>query len=94
MAGPPITYDTPLTTLIDNNVTVAIGVRDEYAARNTRFDMAWVCFFFFYLVSSRLRAAAHKLTGCSGIQWKDRQVSGVQVGFDRSGKIVGGKRFP
>ncbi|KAF8523832.1 hypothetical protein JB92DRAFT_3140680 [Gautieria morchelliformis] len=41
LAGPPLTYDTPLTTLIENNVTVAIGVRDEFAARNTRFDVAW-----------------------------------------------------
>lgn len=56
--------------------------------------LIWLGYVFFYLVSSRLRAAAHKLTGCSGIQWKDRQVSGVQVGFDRSGKIVRGKRFP
>ena len=46
LAGPPLTYDTPLTRLLEHNVTVAIGVRDEFAARNTRFDVAWVRFSF------------------------------------------------
>ncbi|KAF8584419.1 carbohydrate esterase family 9 protein [Ramaria rubella] len=41
LPGPPITYETPLTTLLAHNVTVAIGIVDEFAARNTRFDVAW-----------------------------------------------------
>ncbi|KAF8525610.1 hypothetical protein BU17DRAFT_41726 [Hysterangium stoloniferum] len=41
LAGPPLTFDTPLTTLFEHNVTVALGVENEYDARNTRFDIAW-----------------------------------------------------
>ncbi|GJJ09058.1 hypothetical protein Clacol_003280 [Clathrus columnatus] len=41
LPGPPLSYDTPLTVLLDHNVTVAIGVENGYEARHTRFDMAW-----------------------------------------------------
>ncbi|KIJ23864.1 hypothetical protein M422DRAFT_62391 [Sphaerobolus stellatus SS14] len=41
LPGPPLTYDTPLTVLFKNNVTVAIGSENEYDARNIRFDLAW-----------------------------------------------------
>ncbi|KAF4615672.1 hypothetical protein D9613_012510 [Agrocybe pediades] len=42
LAGPPLTKDTSITTLLDAGVNVAIGVVDEYAARNLRFDLAWI----------------------------------------------------
>lgn len=42
LAGPPLTNDTGLVKLIENRVTVAIGVPEAWAARNARFDIAWV----------------------------------------------------
>lgn len=42
LAGPPVTNDTDLVRLIENNVVVAIGVPEAWAARNARFDIAWV----------------------------------------------------
>lgn len=41
LAGPPLTNDTALVTLMDAGVTVAVGVRDAWQASNTRFDVAW-----------------------------------------------------
>ncbi|KAF9460668.1 carbohydrate esterase family 9 protein [Collybia nuda] len=42
MPGPPLTRHTGITALLTANVNVAIGVMDEYNARNARFDVAWV----------------------------------------------------
>lgn len=44
LAGPPLTNDTTLVTLMNHDVTVAIGVREAWQAGRTRFDIAWVCF--------------------------------------------------
>ncbi|KIM80183.1 hypothetical protein PILCRDRAFT_73396 [Piloderma croceum F 1598] len=41
LPGPPLSYDSAVTTLLAKDVNVAIGVVDEYTARNTRFDLAW-----------------------------------------------------
>lgn len=40
--GPPLSSDTAITILMSKHVRVAIGVIDEYDARNIRFDVAWV----------------------------------------------------
>ena len=42
LAGPPLTNNTNLVSLIENQVTVGVGVTDAWAARNARFDLAWV----------------------------------------------------
>jgi len=41
LPGPPLTQDTGITTLLSKGVNVAIGVVDEFAARNTRFEVGW-----------------------------------------------------
>ncbi|KAI0920873.1 hypothetical protein AcW2_006015 [Taiwanofungus camphoratus] len=41
LAGPPLTNDTTLVTLMNHDVTVAIGVREAWQAGRTRFDIAW-----------------------------------------------------
>jgi len=41
LAGPPLTNDTDLVTLMENGVTVAFGQPEAWAARNSRFDLAW-----------------------------------------------------
>ena len=42
MPGPPLSNDTALVTLIKHSVTVALGVREAWEARNTRFELQWV----------------------------------------------------
>ena len=42
LAGPPISPETLVTALLKAGVNVAIGVVDEYNARNTRFEVGWV----------------------------------------------------
>ncbi|GLB33967.1 putative amidohydrolase [Lyophyllum shimeji] len=41
LPGPPLTNDTALVKLLDHGVTVALGVREAWEARNTRFDIQW-----------------------------------------------------
>jgi hypothetical protein len=43
LPGPPLSNDTALVTLIKYSVTVGLGVREAWEARNTRFDLQWVC---------------------------------------------------
>lgn len=44
LAGPPITQESLVTALLKAGVNVAIGVVDEYNARNTRFEVGCVRF--------------------------------------------------
>ncbi|KAF8663419.1 hypothetical protein AX16_000991 [Volvariella volvacea WC 439] len=41
LPGPPLSNDTALVTLLQNGVTVGLGVRSSWEARNTRFDLQW-----------------------------------------------------
>jgi len=41
MAGPPLTQDNAVSTLVAHNVTVGLGVTEPWMARNTRFDASW-----------------------------------------------------
>lgn len=47
LPGPPLTNETAITTLLAHGVTVGIGIVEQWSARNTRFDVAWVCRFTF-----------------------------------------------
>jgi len=40
--GPPLSQETHLTTLLKHNITVAVGIREEWEAINTRFALKWV----------------------------------------------------
>ncbi|KAI0004939.1 hypothetical protein BJV74DRAFT_805840 [Russula compacta] len=41
LPGPPVSNDTALVTLMNNNVLVGIGTADAALAAQTRFDLAW-----------------------------------------------------
>ncbi|TFY65180.1 hypothetical protein EVJ58_g2133 [Rhodofomes roseus] len=41
MPGLPLSETSAITALIDNNVTVAIGIEEAWQARNTRWDASW-----------------------------------------------------
>lgn len=42
LPGPPLTQDSAITTLLAHGVKVGIGIIEQWSARNTRFDAAWV----------------------------------------------------
>jgi hypothetical protein len=42
LPGPPLSNQTLISALHTNGVTVAVGVREGWEARNVRFDVAWV----------------------------------------------------
>jgi hypothetical protein len=44
LPGPPISNDTALVTLLENNVLVGIGTTDAALVAQTRLDLAWVGF--------------------------------------------------
>ncbi|KAJ6616621.1 hypothetical protein B0H10DRAFT_2164595 [Mycena sp. CBHHK59/15] len=41
LPGPPLSRDTATTTLLKQNVNVALGANADYDARNARFEIAW-----------------------------------------------------
>ncbi|KAG5648502.1 hypothetical protein DXG03_003113 [Asterophora parasitica] len=41
LPGPPLTQDNAIAILHANNVTVGLGVDENWSARNTRFDAGW-----------------------------------------------------
>jgi hypothetical protein len=44
LPGPPLSKDSAISVLLNCNVTVGIGIVEQWSARNTRFDVAWVRF--------------------------------------------------
>jgi hypothetical protein len=42
LPGPPLTETNAVTTLLQHNVTVGIGIEESWSARNIRFDAGWV----------------------------------------------------
>lgn len=44
LAGPPLTNETALTTLLGNEVKVALGIRSGWEAHTMRLNLQWVGF--------------------------------------------------
>ena len=42
MPGPPLTEKSSILELIEHGVSVGLGITQNWAAQNTRFDLAWV----------------------------------------------------
>ena len=42
LPGLPLSQDSAITALRNHNVTVGLGVQEQWSARNIRFDVAWV----------------------------------------------------
>ena len=42
MPGPPLTEKSSILELVEHGVSVGLGVTQNWAAQNTRFDLAWV----------------------------------------------------
>jgi hypothetical protein len=41
--GPPLTNLTAVSALVEHGITVALGVKEAWNARNAFMDAAWVC---------------------------------------------------
>ncbi|KII92269.1 hypothetical protein PLICRDRAFT_37059 [Plicaturopsis crispa FD-325 SS-3] len=41
LPGPPLSSQNAIATLIAENVTVGVGIEEQWSARHTRFDIAW-----------------------------------------------------
>ena len=42
LAGPPLTENNAASVLLSHNVTVALGIVEQWESRNLRFDVGWV----------------------------------------------------
>ena len=63
LPGPPLTQESAFVKLLAHNVTLGIGIEEQWSARNTRFDAGWVCQTFF-IRSFFLR----RHVGCTGVR--------------------------
>jgi hypothetical protein len=45
LPGPPLTSQSAIGVLTAANVTIGLGIEEEWQARNQRFDLAWVRLF-------------------------------------------------
>ena len=43
LPGLPLSQKSSIQMLLEQNVTVGVGIEEAWSARNTRFDVAWVC---------------------------------------------------
>lgn len=55
LPGPPLTPQSSIGVLLSHNVTLGLGILEEWEARNQRFDLAWV------------RAFGHRSTQCASL---------------------------
>ncbi|KAJ7600925.1 carbohydrate esterase family 9 protein [Mycena floridula] len=95
LPGPPLSKSSAITVLIQNNVTVAIGVTEKYQIRSTRFDLAWVALESDGAISKTeaLALASVNLENLLGIASENSATDLVVTKggemFDFSGKVIG-----
>src|ERR1700683_1258619 len=75
LPGPPLSYESAVTTLLAKGVNVAIGVVDEYTARNTRFDLAWVNNFSLEFTSPKKTNFLHIFPYSYRLLWNPTEIS-------------------
>ncbi|KAG6854875.1 hypothetical protein C0991_012065 [Blastosporella zonata] len=89
LPGPPLTNDTTLVKLLHHGVTVGLGVRESWEARNARFDIQWAVLESNGRISEReMHALAYtnlpKLLGVREID-EASHIEGDMVAFDGGG---------
>ncbi|TFK32813.1 hypothetical protein BDQ12DRAFT_691931 [Crucibulum laeve] len=94
VAGLPLTQETTLTTLLNANVNVAVGVFDEFAARNICFELGWASLESNLARQVTLSLVTSKLERALGVKRRFMAVPDLvayQGGdiFDFSSKVVG-----
>ncbi|KAI0307234.1 hypothetical protein B0F90DRAFT_1686479 [Multifurca ochricompacta] len=79
LPGPPVSNDTALVRLLDNNVVVGIGITDAALAAHTRFDLAWA------VAESNGRVSPEKALGLATINLE--RLLGIDLAL-RDGDMV------
>ncbi|TFK72449.1 hypothetical protein BDN72DRAFT_836217 [Pluteus cervinus] len=90
LAGPPLTQKSNVKTLLDAGVNVAIGVVDEFAARNTRFELGWLSLDGGLSTAQTLGLATVNLERALGVQGNPADFVAYRGGsvFDFESKVV------
>ncbi|TFK22333.1 hypothetical protein FA15DRAFT_706442 [Coprinopsis marcescibilis] len=96
LPGPPITNDTALVKLLEEQVVVGLGVRGAWEARHARFDIQWAALESNGRIQERQAYALvttelEKLLGVREIDGESADLVAVEAGtiFNMSSKIVG-----
>ncbi|KAJ7600764.1 carbohydrate esterase family 9 protein [Mycena floridula] len=89
LPGPPLSKLSAISVLLQNNVTVAIGVDDKSQVRNTRFDVGWVALESEISKADALALATVNVEKIFGLDSSNDLVAtkGGEI-FDFQGKVV------
>ncbi|KAI0692924.1 composite domain of metallo-dependent hydrolase [Cerioporus squamosus] len=87
LPGPPLSEKSQIVTLIEHNVTVALGVDLPDKARNTRFDVAWAALESGGIIS-RAHAIALASTNVERLLGIERSEAEVELVATRGGDLL------
>ncbi|PPQ79032.1 hypothetical protein CVT25_002341 [Psilocybe cyanescens] len=93
LPGPPLTKDNSFSILREHNVTIGIGVEEQWSSRNIRFDIAWAALDTVggLSVPDAIAVASTNLERLLGVRSHDSDLVAVRQGtlLDFEGKVVG-----
>jgi len=91
LPGSPLTQESAVMALLTHNVTLGIGIDEQWSARNTRFDIGWISLDTLIPESEALALASVNLERLLGLHNNVTDLIAVEKGtiFDFSGKVVG-----
>ncbi|KAH9474485.1 hypothetical protein JR316_0012944 [Psilocybe cubensis] len=91
LPGPPLTMDNSISVLRRNNVTVAIGVVEQWSSRNIRFDLAWAALDSGLSFREAIALASTNLERLLGVTSHDSDLVAVRgkTILDFEGKVAG-----
>ncbi|PPQ65659.1 hypothetical protein CVT26_000291 [Gymnopilus dilepis] len=93
LPGPPLTQDNAFALLRAHNVTVGIGIEEQWSSRNIRFDIAWAALESNGAISKpdAIALASVNLEHLLGIDTPNTDLVAVSHGtlLDFAGKVVG-----
>ncbi|KAF8161153.1 carbohydrate esterase family 9 protein [Crassisporium funariophilum] len=93
LAGPPLAEDNSVSLLSSYNVTVGVGVEEQWSSRNLRFDIAWVALEASEKISNcqAMALASVNLERLLGVQAPNTDLVVVKEGsmLDFEGKVIG-----
>ena len=83
LPGLPLSEKSQVVALLEHNVTIGIGTDLAEHARNTRFDVAWVCPFLHLRSSICTNAKTWRLEGCNRVRRVDLQRASHRARVDQ-----------
>ncbi|KAF8897048.1 hypothetical protein CPB84DRAFT_1781415 [Gymnopilus junonius] len=93
LPGPPLTQNNAFAVLLAHNVTVGIGIEEQWSSRNIRFDIAWAALEANGAISKpdAIALASVNLERLLGVNSPNTDLVAVSRGtlFDFDGKVAG-----